>query len=73
VPLGNETETDKNVTASTLLDIVNDITVVETSIRESDTLRTIADMAKTPYPCSTSRAIYQQGYGPWSAWCRWLR
>lgn len=49
VPLGNETETDKNVDSLDALDIVNDITIVETSMRESETLRTMADMAKAPY------------------------
>jgi hypothetical protein len=49
VPEGNETETDKNVNSLDALDIVNDITIVETSMRESETLRTIAEMVKAPY------------------------
>lgn len=49
VPQGLEEETDKNVQALDALDIVNDITIVETSMRESDTVRIMAEIAKTPY------------------------
>lgn len=49
VPQGLEEETDKNVQALDALDIVNDITIVETSMRESDTVRMMAEIAKTPY------------------------
>ena len=49
VPAGNDEETDKNVNALNALDIVNDITIVETSMRESETVRTMADMAKAEY------------------------
>ena len=63
VPLGNETETDKNVDSLDALDIVNDITIVETSMRESEMLRTMADMAKAPYTlfCLKSQFI-SMGY-----------
>lgn len=49
VPAGNDEETDKNVNALNALDIVNDITIVETSMRESETVRTMAGMAKAEY------------------------
>lgn len=49
VPVGTDEETDKNVNGLDALDIVGDITIVETSMRESDTVRTMADMAKAEY------------------------
>lgn len=49
VPAGTDEETDKNVNTLNDLDIVNDITIVETSIRDSETLRTMAEISKAPY------------------------
>ncbi|MBP7767564.1 MAG: glycosyltransferase family 2 protein [Prevotella sp.] len=63
VPEGNETETDKNVNSLNDLDIVNDITIVETSLRESETLRTIAEMVKAPYALFFLKSQYiSMGY-----------
>ena len=63
VPLGIEEETDRNVQALDALDIVNDITIVESSMRETVTLTTIAEMPKTPYVLFFLKSQYiRMGY-----------
>ncbi|MBM6991921.1 MAG: glycosyltransferase family 2 protein [Prevotella sp.] len=63
VPQGIEEETNKNVEALDALDIVNDITIVETSMRESDTVRMMADIAKTKYTLFFLKSQYiRMGY-----------
>lgn len=49
VPAGADEDTEHNVRQLDALDIVGDITIVETSIFASDTIRTMADMAKAEY------------------------
>lgn len=49
VPVGTDEETDRNVNSLNELDIVNDITIVETSMRDSDAVRMMADVAKARY------------------------
>lgn len=63
VPVGTDEETDKNVNSLNELDIVNDITIVETSMRESETVRTMAEMAKAKYTLFYLKGQYiRMGY-----------
>lgn len=63
VPAGTDEETDKNVNTLNELSIVNDITIVETSMRESETVRTMAEMVKAKYALFFLKGQYiRMGY-----------
>lgn len=49
VPQGIEEETMRTVNELDALPLVKDITIVETSMRETETLQTIAEMSQAPY------------------------
>lgn len=63
VPVGTDEETDRNVNSLNGLDIVNDITIVETSMRDSDVVRMMADAAKAKYTLFYLKGQYiRMGY-----------
>ena len=63
VPVGTDEETDRNVNSLNELDVVNDITIVETSMRDSDAVRMMADVAKAKYTLFYLKGQYiRMGY-----------